>query len=53
MPQTITSPVYKLGDLLGMALRGEITPQQAQDMAQERVEQISTDRASKSESPNV
>lgn len=42
---------YRLGDLLGMALRGEITPDEAQAKAQERVEYLSTARATGEDSP--
>ena len=34
--QQPAAPVHQLGDILGMALRGEITPETAQEMANER-----------------
>ena len=42
---------HRLGDLLGMALRGEITPDEAQAMAQERVKHIAATRATGEDSP--
>jgi hypothetical protein len=40
--------VYRLGDLLGAALRGEITPREAQERAIERMGELEAQRARQS-----